>query len=53
LITPPAALPGKKSGRTSRSIRFTIVSAANASTRASMPRPNVTGQFDTSVNPWS
>src|SRR5215212_6952244 len=47
------ACEGTNNGRTSRSIRRTTVHAPNNSARSPSPTPTVTGQSDTSVNPWS
>ena len=52
--TPPAiGSVDTNNGRTSRSIRRTTVHAPKISARSPAPIPNVSGQSDTSVNPWS
>ena len=52
LTSPPTCvLAGRKIGRTSRSMRRMSVHAPKSSTRSFNPKPNVTGQFDTSVKP--
>src|SRR6185437_3367627 len=53
--TPPnsdEAVPGRNSGRRSRSIRLTSTHDPKISARSFRPIPKVTGQFDTSLKPW-
>src|SRR6476661_5195268 len=54
LTNPPATgAVETNSGRTSRSTRRTTVHAPKISARSATPNANVTGQSETSVNPWS